>query len=53
MRSSRKVAEPVDPRDAREAADLKWHGYEPTPEVTAVEEFLAVVKKDEYSSFFG
>ena len=34
-------------------ADLKWHGYEPTPEVTAVEEFLAVVTKDEYSCFFG
>jgi len=34
-------------------ADLKWHGYEPTPEVTAIEEFLAVVKKDEYACFFG
>ena len=34
-------------------ADLKWHGYEPTPEVTTIEEFLAVVKKDEYSCFFG
>ena len=34
-------------------ADLKWHGYEPVPEVSAVEEFLAVVQKDELSCFFG
>ena len=34
-------------------ADLKWHGYEPVPEVAVVEEFLAVVQKDELSCFFG
>lgn len=34
-------------------ADLKWHGYEPAPEVARVEDFLAVVEKDEYACFFG
>ncbi len=34
-------------------ADLKWHGYEPVPEVKAIDEFLAVVKKDEHACFFG
>lgn len=34
-------------------ADLKWHGYEPVPEVSAIENFLAVVEKDEHSCFFG
>jgi hypothetical protein len=34
-------------------ADLKWHSYEPVPEVSAVEDFLAVVQKDEYACFFG
>ncbi len=34
-------------------ADLKWHGYEPNPEVVSIEEFLAVVDKDEYACFFG
>jgi len=34
-------------------ADLKWHRYEPAPEVPAIETFLAVVKEDEYSCFFG
>ena len=34
-------------------ADLKWHSYEPMPEVPAVEAFLAVVQKDEYACFFG
>jgi hypothetical protein len=34
-------------------ADLKWHRYEPTPEVGSLEEFLQVVRKDEYSCFFG
>jgi len=28
-------------------ADLKWHRYEPVPEVSAIEEFLAVVQNDE------
>jgi len=34
-------------------ADLKWHGYDPAPEAASIEEFLAVVEKDEYACFFG
>ena len=34
-------------------ADLKWHGYEPLPEVSTVEEFLTAVKQDECACFFG
>ena len=34
-------------------ADLKWHSYEPTPETKTIEDFLAVVEKDEYSCFWG
>ena len=34
-------------------ANLKWHGYEPVPDVSTVEEFLCVVRKDEYACFFG
>jgi hypothetical protein len=34
-------------------ADLKWHSYEPVSEVSTIEKFLAVVKEDEYSCFFG
>jgi len=32
---------------------LKWHFYEPVPDVSTLDEFLAVVKKDEYACFFG
>ena len=34
-------------------ADLKWHSYEPVPEVDSLDEFLAVVEKDECSCFWG
>jgi hypothetical protein len=34
-------------------ADLKWHSYQPSPEVASVEEFLDVVQHDEYGCFFG
>ena len=34
-------------------ADLKWHRYDPDPEVGSIEEFLAVVDRDEYACFFG
>lgn len=34
-------------------ADLKWHAYQPVPEVTALEQFVAVVDADEYGCFFG
>jgi hypothetical protein len=34
-------------------AVLKWHRYDPDPEVKSIEEFLALVEKDEYGCFFG
>ncbi len=34
-------------------ADLKWHRYDPDPEVDSVEDFLALVEADEYACFFG
>lgn len=34
-------------------ADLKWHRYDPTPEVNTIEEFIAVVEKDECACFRG
>jgi len=34
-------------------ADLKWHRYEPNSEVKSLEDFLAVVEKDEYGCFYG
>ncbi|MFN3237647.1 MAG: DUF3024 domain-containing protein [Pseudomonadales bacterium] len=33
--------------------DLKWHAYDPVPEVKLFEEFLAAVEADEYACFFG
>ena len=33
--------------------DLKWHGYEPRPEVKSVEEFASLVSEDAHSCFFG
>ena len=32
--------------------DLKWHLYDPTPEVDAIEEFLDIVDRDEYYYFW-
>lgn len=34
-------------------ADLKWHSYKPNAEVESIEDFLAVVQKDEHACFFG
>ena len=34
-------------------ADGKWHGYQPCPEVKTVEEFLALVDRDENGCFWG
>ena len=34
-------------------ADLKWHRYDPAPQVRSLEDFLSLVEKDEYSCFFG
>jgi hypothetical protein len=33
--------------------DLKWHSYEPKPEVKFVEEFASVVAEDANACFFG
>lgn len=33
--------------------DLKWHSYEPKPEVQSVEEFTSLVSKDANACFFG
>jgi hypothetical protein len=34
-------------------ADLKWHGYEPCPEVKSIDEFAALVADDVHACFFG
>ena len=34
-------------------SDLKWHRYEPVPEVRLVEDFLALVEQDAFGCFFG
>ncbi len=34
-------------------ADLKWHSYEPAPEVDSVEDFLFIVDEDENGCFWG
>ena len=34
-------------------ADLRWHRYEPVPEVDSLEEVLQIVGTDEYACFFG
>jgi hypothetical protein len=33
--------------------DLRWHAYEPNPEVQSLEKFLAIVDRDEYCCLFG
>ncbi len=34
-------------------ADLKWHRYDPDPEVKTLAEVLRLVDEDEYACFFG
>ena len=34
-------------------ADMKWHGYEPEPDVDKIEDFLKIVEEDKYACFFG
>jgi hypothetical protein len=34
-------------------ADLKWHRYDPDPEVDSIEEFIELVENDDYACFFG
>jgi Protein of unknown function (DUF3024) len=36
-----------------ERADMKWHRYQPVPNVPTVAAFLRVVDEDEYGCFFG
>lgn len=33
--------------------DLKWHGYQPVPEVRRLEDFLRLVGEDRHACFFG
>ena len=33
--------------------DLRWHRYDPNPEVDSLEDFLAIVDADEYACFWG
>ncbi|CAM3887156.1 DUF3024 domain-containing protein [Rheinheimera salexigens] len=33
--------------------DLKWHSYDPVPEVSSFEEFLAVLAEDAHGCFRG
>ena len=33
--------------------DLKWHQYDPCPEVDQLEEFLSIVDEDKYCCFWG
>jgi len=33
--------------------DLKWHGYEPRPEVKSIDEFASLVSEDAHACFFG
>lgn len=34
-------------------ADLKWHAYQPMPQVGTIEKFLALVAEDRHACFFG
>ena len=34
-------------------ADLKWHRYEPIPEVDDIVDFLQIVDEDEHNCFWG
>jgi hypothetical protein len=34
-------------------ADLKWHRYDPDPEVSNIEDFINIVGLDKYACFFG
>lgn len=34
-------------------ADLKWHRYEPRPDVKTIQGFLTIIEEDEFACFFG
>jgi hypothetical protein len=36
-----------------QSRDLKWHSYDPKPEVKSVEEFASRVDEDTHACFFG
>jgi hypothetical protein len=38
---------------AGQRRDLKWHSYEPKPEVKSVGEFASLVSEDAQACFFG
>jgi hypothetical protein len=33
--------------------DMKWHSYQPTPDVATIDEFVELVSEDRNSCFFG
>jgi len=33
--------------------DMKWHSYQPTPDVATIDEFVVLVNEDRNSCFFG
>lgn len=34
-------------------SDMKWHRYEPVPEVTRIDEFLVILEEDKHCCFWG
>ena len=40
-------------RHERDIERLKWHRYEPAPQVHSLETFVHVVERDEHDCFFG
>lgn len=34
-------------------SDMKWHAYQPQPEVKTLEEFITILEKDEHCCFYG
>jgi len=34
-------------------ADLKWHSYDPVPEVASLDDFIEIIDADPYECFYG
>ena len=34
-------------------ADMKWHSYDPMPQVGSLEKFLTLVEEDQHGCFYG
>ena len=34
-------------------SDMKWHAYQPQPEVKTLEEFITILEEDEHACFYG